>query len=76
MGLLEEAREIFRGEAPPVWTRNYFFEIHVCAGTGQPEKVPLSFKLSTAQGDAVVTFGRCPHCGTVFAHKDFESGDR
>ncbi|MDR1532298.1 MAG: hypothetical protein LBS62_08960 [Clostridiales bacterium] len=67
-------------DTEPVLTRNYYYENHLCPLMRQPPeapdslvKVPLEYKISTESDGKILKLGRCPNCGKVYIHEDYET---
>lgn len=54
-------------------TKNYYYENHICAVSGNTEKVNLDFTLSCETTDRILRFAKCALCGKYFYHYDYSA---
>lgn len=56
-----------------IHSKNYHYQMHHCKVKNEEVKVDMDLQLKKESSTRIINFGLCPHCKTLFYHKDFLS---
>jgi hypothetical protein len=72
MNRLEEMKQFLEDASQYVKTPNYFYENHHCEIKNETMRIHLDTKLICSD-ELSISYGKCPHCKTIFYHEEYET---